>query len=172
MKYFLTGGIFYVCRGRNADIYIRFYNVSANIYVAYIQARARVENLCPVNPVYGGGSMRFETETLAVYRDGGEDRVSFHSLKGHRNAIVLSLENITGETIRDGCVLAIRIASNGMTPLCKLESQRSDVVRPIEECLANRLRNVPEKGSTCTSQFSKERRSFNRLLSYRSLLME
>lgn len=149
------------------QIYIRFYNVSSNIYIAYIHARARVENHCPVTPVYGGGSMRFETETLAVYRDGGEDRVSFHSLKGHRNAIVLSLENITGETIRDGCVLAIRFASNGMTPLCKLEWQRSDVVRLIEECLANRLRNgrAQKTGSsqnTCTSKFLKERRSFNR----------
>lgn len=80
-----------------AKKYVHLYNVFSGISRTF-------ENHCSANPVYRGGSMRFETETFAVYRDGGEDRVSFHLLKGHQNAIVLSLENITGETIRDNCV--------------------------------------------------------------------
>lgn len=87
--------------------------------------------------------MRFETETFAVYRDGGEDRVSFHSLKGHRNAIVLSLENITGETIRDNCVLVtLRFAVVTEWRLCVNSSGDGPTLYgQSKSCPANRLRN-------------------------------
>lgn len=86
----------------------------------YIRARA-FENHCPVNLYVAG---RCDSKLKPSWSIGTEvrtDRVSFHSLKDHRNAIVLSLENITGETIRDACVLLTRFASNGITPLCKFE---------------------------------------------------
>lgn len=92
------------------------------MYIAcvYIYARA-FENHCLVN-LYAAGRCDSKLKpSRSIGMEVRTDRVSFHSLKGHRNAIVLSLENITGETIRDACVLVTRFARNGMTPLCKFE---------------------------------------------------
>lgn len=96
-----------------------------------------------------------------------EDRVSFHSLKGHQNAIVLSLENITSETIRDNCVLAtLRFAVVTEWRLCVNSSDDgltlygpSKSTPPIDYITAFPGRKM---SATCMYIFLKKYRSFNR----------